>query len=533
MSAAHASRLHLVIPMSGSGSRFLARGYTTPKPLIPVHGLPIIAHILERFPNVGRCTFICNQPHAQQTDLVAVLRSLRPDANIRVIPSHKLGPVFAVQQVYDLIRDDEPVVVNYCDFDWEWDFYQFLDQMHRHPWDGAVVGYTGFHPHLVGPDLYATMRVADSQVLEIREKHAFASDRLQEHTSSGTYYFATGAILKSALNAQSQGGTAIKGEHYVSSAFQHLIAAGNRIAWHPVTRFCQWGTPDDLQEYLRWSSIFEHRAKPPLQEARHIPNAVLLMAGHGARFATQGYTLPKPFIPVAGTTMVQQSLRFLPSIDHLVLACRASAAQHFSQTLGLLQHHAQRTSVLPLEHPTEGQACTARLALDSLRHEGPVLLLSCDSSLGFDHSRLQQLLEEGADAVVLASMPHQPALWHPKRYGWLETKGSSVTRVSTKLPVSDHPANDPLVTGSFCFRSPGVARLWIDRLVDLDLRTNGEFYLDDVAGLMARSGADVRMLLVDQYVSWGTPEELQTFQYWQAHFAQNRHHPYSLAPEPL
>ena len=42
--------LNIVLPIAGRGSRFAVAGYAQPKPLIPVHGRPMIAL-------VGRFTF--------------------------------------------------------------------------------------------------------------------------------------------------------------------------------------------------------------------------------------------------------------------------------------------------------------------------------------------------------------------------------------------------------------------------------------------------------------------------------------------
>ena len=34
--------LNIVIPMAGAGSRFAKAGYTDPKPLIKIHGVPMV-----------------------------------------------------------------------------------------------------------------------------------------------------------------------------------------------------------------------------------------------------------------------------------------------------------------------------------------------------------------------------------------------------------------------------------------------------------------------------------------------------------
>jgi dTDP-glucose pyrophosphorylase len=41
------SRLNIVIPMSGAGSRLSTAGYTDPNPLIPVNGKPMIQLVIE------------------------------------------------------------------------------------------------------------------------------------------------------------------------------------------------------------------------------------------------------------------------------------------------------------------------------------------------------------------------------------------------------------------------------------------------------------------------------------------------------
>ena len=45
----------------------------------------------------------------------------------------------------------------------------------------------------------------------------------------------------------------INGEFYMSLPFNYLVEDGLKV-WCPdiVNYFCQWGTPEDLEEYLFW-----------------------------------------------------------------------------------------------------------------------------------------------------------------------------------------------------------------------------------------------------------------------------------------
>ena len=86
--------IQLVIPMSGFGERFRAKGYTVPKPLIRVAGAPMIEHVLDMYPTSVDVVFIVNEDHLRNDDfrMREILTSLRPRANIVPIASHKTGP---------------------------------------------------------------------------------------------------------------------------------------------------------------------------------------------------------------------------------------------------------------------------------------------------------------------------------------------------------------------------------------------------------------------------------------------------------
>lgn len=254
--------MNLVIPMSGLGSRFLAAGYKDPKPLISVHGRPMIEWVLRMFARVDDILFICRREHIETTPLRSVLQSLRPDARIAVIDGAKEGPVGALMKAEHHIHDNQPVLVSYCDYYMHWDFTGFMKMLQQENPAGAVPCYTGFHPHLIPQkNLYACCRVDDkNRLLEIREKHTFDSDKTRALHSPGAYYFASGLLLKTYSEILMQKNDALNGEYYVSMVYSHLLSTGLDILVPAnVKYFCQWGTPEDLHEYLYWTDTICHR----------------------------------------------------------------------------------------------------------------------------------------------------------------------------------------------------------------------------------------------------------------------------------
>lgn len=249
--------MQIVIPMSGIGNRFLKAGFTEPKPLIMVDGRPMIEHVISMFPGEHRFIFICNQEHLRSTRLRDVLTSLVPSGKIIGIEPHKHGPVYAVMQAVDQIDDTEPTIVNYCDFFQTWDYQDFKKTMETTACDGAIPCYKGFHPHLLGPNLYASCKVdAHNFLLEIREKHSFTPEKMDSWQSSGTYYFRTGQIMKKYFQETMDKVEPLNGEWYVSLVYNLLVQDHLKTFIYELDQFCQWGTPEDLQEYLYWSKYF-------------------------------------------------------------------------------------------------------------------------------------------------------------------------------------------------------------------------------------------------------------------------------------
>ena len=120
--------MQIVIPMSGRGQRFLDAGYRSIKPLVEVDGRPMIEHVVRTFPGETDFVFICARP-SESTPLAKRAACLMPAAPIVAVEPNKLSPSGPPLQAHEFIKDDEPVMVNYCDFAVGWDYADFQRQM--------------------------------------------------------------------------------------------------------------------------------------------------------------------------------------------------------------------------------------------------------------------------------------------------------------------------------------------------------------------------------------------------------------------
>ena len=93
----------------------------------------------------------------------------------------------------------------------------------------------------------------NDNLIEIREKYSFEKDKTKAKHSPGVYYFKSGKLLKKYCQKLVDANQAINGEYYASMPYNFMVQDGLKV-WIPtnIDYFCQWGTPEDMEESLYW-----------------------------------------------------------------------------------------------------------------------------------------------------------------------------------------------------------------------------------------------------------------------------------------
>ena len=522
--------MQIIIPMSGFGERFRRAGYQLPKPLIEIDGKPIIAHVIDMFPGENDFIFSCNEEHLREPayHMRDILKHYCPTGRIVSIAPHKFGPIHAILHLAEHVDREKPTIVNYCDFTCYWDWQHFKAWVNHSACAGAVPAYRGFHPHTLGTTNYAYIREQNNWMLDIQEKKPYTDNRMNEYASSGTYYFASGQLMLDAFQETVKQNLHVGGEYYVSLAYKTLLAKHLPVAVYDLQHFMQWGTPEDVAEYQRWSRLFHQLSHPATKPLPRVGSVVVPMAGLGQRFLQEGYQVTKPLIPVSGQPMVIQAVKDLPPAQQYVFVLRRDMPDYQAISDNLLRAYPQaRLEVIP--EVTEGQACTALLGVNALQEIAePMVIGACDNGAIYDAEKLQVLLaDEDTDVIVWGVRGHTNAIRHPHMYGWIDSDGGVIQRISVKVPLAV-PETDAIVLGTFIFKRASDFRACVASMMARDARVNGEFYLDTCINDAIQLGLNCKLFEVEHYISWGTPNDLRTFEYWQSCFHKWTSHPYRL-----
>jgi choline kinase len=515
----------IIIPMSGIGKRFLDAGYNNPKHLIEVDGYPIIKHVVDLFPGEDSFIFVCNEEHLEKNNLRDVLLNIKPNCEIFGIPYEKKGPVYSISKIFEKIDDEEEIIISYCDYGTVWNYSNFIKDIKKRDLHGSIACYTGFHPHMLGSDNYAFVREKNLLAEEVREKMPFTNDKMMEFASNGTYFFKSGKILKKYLNLLLESDENINGEYYVSLAYNKMIKDGLRVGVFEIEKMLQWGTPYDLENYVSWGNYFKtydsqkDRPKNPKGTTTILP-----MSGAGSRFVSSGYEVPKPFINIDGVPMFIKSLENMPTSDNHIFI---SLEEHFEKYRmeKIVSNFYKNYKIIQIKDTTQGQACTCEIGINGAKIDLdlPIFIKACDNGELYDYDEYQKLIEDqSVDIIVFAFKNNQSSKNHPEMYAWLDIDDNMfLNRVYNKKFIFDDPLKHYAITGTMFFRK---ARYLIEGLkfnIENNIRTNGEFYVDDILNVNIESGLNVTCFPVNDYICWGTPNDLKTYEYWSNHFRGN------------
>lgn len=538
--------------MSGMGKRFIEANYKDPKPLIQVENKPIIEHIVGLFKEEDDSrdlfsesfVFIINNIHEQNTDIVNILKNIVPESKIYTVDvANNAGPVQAVIQIADLeIKDDdEDIIISYCDYSMKWDYNAFKNHIKEKKPDGCILYYTGFHPHMLHNDNYAFIKWSEDKgdegnggdnkgisiFEEIQEKKAYTNNKMSEYTSNGTYYFKNGKILKKYFQKLIDENNRINNEFYVSMVYNLMKQDGLTISLFRIEKMLQWGVPRDLEEYNIWSNYFLNRDVTFTKSYVNYETTLIIpMAGAGSRFSLANYTLPKPILPVEGVPMFVKAIQDLPACSKMILVCQSSHLVEYDIENSVSTHFAKRNcKIKTIDYITNGQATTCALALKDdecgIDLEKPLMISACDNGIYYDMKKYEEMVNNPEiDVIVFSFSNSMTSKLYPHMYAWMDIEENGynrIKRVSIKKPFDD-VENKYAIVGTMLFKKGRYFMNGLNYIYDNELKTNNEYYVDNMIEPLVQMGYKCSILDVHNYLCWGTPNDYQTYLYWNEYF---------------
>jgi NDP-sugar pyrophosphorylase family protein len=326
----------------------------------------------------------------------------------------------------------------------------------------------------------------------------------------------------------------VKNEYYVSMVYNLLVNDKLKVNIFEIEHMLQWGTPHDLEIYKGWSEYFKNIIKPQKNYVdKNNTTTILPLAGYGSRFSKKGYKDPKPLLDVNGLPMVIQAIKCLPQSTNNVFICLDEHLKNYLLETKIRETYTQ-SNIIGIDGVTQGQACTTEIGLKNtnIDLEKPILITACDNGVYYDVEKYQSLVDDETNDIIVWSFRNEPTSRNnPNMYAWMETDDDDIVkRVSCKsfIEGTHDIKTSHVIIGTMFFRK---AKYFMDGLQENykeNIRSNNEFYVDDVLNQNIKTGLKVKVFQVKNYICWGTPDDYETYLYWQQFFNKCWWHPYKI-----
>ncbi|MGE0813469.1 MAG: glycosyltransferase family 2 protein [Vicinamibacterales bacterium] len=238
--------LNIVLPIAGRGSRFSDAGYRLPKPLIPVHGIPMIEAVVRnvRPRSPHRFIVIALRAHLDHLGMRDAIERAAPGAVVVPVDAVTEGAACTVLLAREHIDSDAPLMLANSDQWVDVDIDEYLAAMEGARADGLIMTMSADDPKWSFVGL-----TEDGFVTRVVEKEVISRE-----ATVGIYNFRRGADFVRAAEAMIARNLRVNGEFYVAPVYNELIAEGARIAVHNVGRegagMYGLGIPSDLERFL-------------------------------------------------------------------------------------------------------------------------------------------------------------------------------------------------------------------------------------------------------------------------------------------
>lgn len=425
--------MKILVPMAAADKFFEKEDYHFPKPLVEVAGQPMVRLVIDNLRAAApdaEFIFVVNEQDCRQYSLDKSL-ALMTDGQCTVVKLSQPteGAVCSCLMAIEHIAEDEPLVISNSDQIISGDIGPAIAQFQQQSADAGVLVFDSIHPR------WSYVRTDGPRVLEAAEK-----DVISRSAIAGLYYYARGRDFIESGKQLIHNGVTEKGNYFISLTLNELILRGKNILSKdmPSAHYHSFYSPHKIAEFERIVQQTAAAARDSVYPtaATNDVTVVIPMAGEGERFAKAGFSQPKPFIDVAGETMIERVLDdlHLRNAKYVLIAQRTHLEACSEDMIRLMSR--PNVSIVPIDGPTEGTAATVLLARHEISRDAPLLIANCDQLVDVDlQGFVDDCISRDLDGSILVFKDEQR---DPKWSFARVNADRTVTEVKEKVAISDY-----------------------------------------------------------------------------------------------
>ena len=230
------------------------------------------------------------------------------------------------------------------------------------------------------------------------------------------------------------------------------------------------------------------------------------MAGEGSRFANAGWTTPKPLIELNGNPLFKHAISSVAADDidmKYSFIVRQEHIDKYRIDEGI-KSFLPEANVFSVQKTTRGAVETCLIAESAIDDHDAVIVMDCDLEFRSKQfveiikSILSKSIEEVNGGALVSFESSEP------KYSYAELGADGlVCRTAEKEVISNHA-----LCGAYFFSAGKRFKEIAHQLLNEPEFKKPEYYVSLLYNYMLAEGEKVHLAPMEEYYSYGTPEEL-------------------------
>ena len=233
------------------------------------------------------------------------------------------------------------------------------------------------------------------------------------------------------------------------------------------------------------------------------------MAGEGSRFAKAGWTTPKPLIELNGQPLFKHAISSVSAVGVQMKYSFIVRQEHIDKYAidEGIKSFLPEANIFSVLKTTRGAVETCLMAESAIADDDAIIVMDCDLEfrskefLRIIKSILSESVEMSNGGALVSFESDQP------KYSYAELgEDGLVKRTAEKEVISNHA-----LCGAYFFSTGKEFKQIAHRLLDEPEFKKPEYYVSLLYNYMLERGEKVYLAPMEEYYSYGTPEELKRY----------------------
>lgn len=240
------------------------------------------------------------------------------------------------------------------------------------------------------------------------------------------------------------------------------------------------------------------------------------MSGSGKRFRDAGHEILKPLIKVNGRRMIDHVRSMYPKNSDVIFICSETDLNNKDVDLvAILNEIDNRAQIVSIKAHKKGPGWAVKEAFSSINLEQPTFVNYCDFFNLWDFDLIDKYIKDNnPDGLIITYRDEHPHTVWCDSYAHIQNVRDRVTNIQEKKPFTENPKSEFKSTGTYFFKSGEVLVDYIAQQIREELTLKDEYYMSLTYIPMLKRGLDIRHFEIEHFFQWGTPEDLNDFNWW-------------------